>query len=143
MANASFTYAVQTSSVTGMPMVTEDQDTITIWFTLIAAGVYVAGGIPIDFTQLFALLAAAPGASLPTAAAPLTPVHLESSRTPGQANVYAYHFVPGNPSNASNGKVQVLTGAAAQTAATELTAGALPAGVTADTISGKVTFPKM
>ena len=143
MANASFTYAVQTSSVTGQPVITEDQETLTIWFTLVAAGVYVAGGIPVDFTQLFAVLAAAPGASLVTAAAPLTPVSLESSRTPGQANLYVYHFVPGSPSNASNGKVQILTGAAAQTALTELSAGALPAGVTADTISGRVTFPKM
>ena len=79
MAAASFTYAVQTSSVTGLPMISEDQNTLTIWFTLVAAGVYAAGGIPIDFTQLFAALAAAPGASLPTNAAPLTPVSLESS----------------------------------------------------------------
>lgn len=143
MATASFTYAVQTSSVSGLPMISEDQLTITIWFTLVAAGVYVAGGIPIDYTQLFALLAAAPGASLPTGAAPLTPVSLESSRSPGQANLYSYHFAPGSPSNPSNGFVQVLTGAAAQTADTELSAGALPAGVTADTISGRVTFPKM
>jgi hypothetical protein len=143
MAAASFTYAVQTSSVTGLPMISEDQNTLTIWFTLVAAGVYAAGGIPIDFTQLFAALAAAPGASLPTGAAPLTPVTLESSRTPGQANLYDYHFVPGSPSTPSNGMVQIFTGAAAQTGMTELSAGALPAGVTADTISGKVTFPKL
>ena len=143
MAAASFTYAVQTSSVTGLPMISEDQNTLTIWFTLVAAGVYAAGGIPIDFTQLFAALAAAPGASLPTNAAPLTPVSLESSLSPGAANLYVYHFVPGSPSNPSNGKVQILTGAAAQTGLTELTAGALPAGVTADIISGKVTFPKL
>ena len=80
---------------------------------------------------------------LPTNAAPLTPVSLESSLSPGAANLYEYHFVPGNPSNPSSGKVQILTGAAAQTGLTELTAGALPAGVTADIISGKVTFPKL
>lgn len=141
MAAAQFTYAVQTSSVTGQPMITEDQKTLTIFFTLVAAGVYAAGGIPIDFTQLFALLASAPGASLPTGANPLTPVSLESSRAPGVANVYVYHFVPG--STPSNGFVQILTGAAAQSGLTELAAGALPAGVTADTISGRVTFPKL
>lgn len=141
MAGASFTYALQTSSVTGEAIISQDQKTITIFFTLIAAGVYAAGGIPIDFTQLFSLLAGGPGASLPTGALPLTPVKLESSRAPGQANLYIYHFVPGT--TLSNGTVQVLTGAAAQTALTELSAGALPAGVTADTISGSVTFPKL
>lgn len=141
MAAASFTYAMQTSSVTGIPMLSEDQKTLTLFFTLVAAGVYAAGGIPIDFTQLFALLNNAPGASLPTGANPLTPVSLESSRAPGQANLYVYHFVPG--STPSNGFVQIFTGAAAQTGLTELSAGALPAGVTADTISGRVTFPKL
>jgi hypothetical protein len=141
MAAASFTYAVQTSSVTLEPMVTEDQKTLTIFFTLVAAGVYAAGGIPVDFTQLFALLANAPGSSLPTGANPLTPVKLESSRAPGQPNLYVYHFVPG--SNPTNGFVQIFTGAAAQTGLTELSNGALPAGVTADMISGQVTFPKL
>jgi hypothetical protein len=137
------TYALQQSSVTGQQVITEDQDTLTLWFTLaFAVGtVYAAGGIPVDLTQLFAVGNAAPGASLPTGANPLTPVSLESSRTPGQANLYVYHYVPGT--NATNGTVQIFTGAAAQTGLTELTAGAIPAGVSGDTISGKVTFPKL
>jgi hypothetical protein len=135
------TETLQTSSVTGIQMITEDQKTITIFFTLVMAGVYAAGGMTLDLTQLFAAAAGAPGSSLPTGALPLTPLVLESSRAPGQANLYKYHFVPGT--TLSNGTVQIFTGAAAQTALTELSNGALPAGVTADTISGRVTFPKL
>jgi hypothetical protein len=135
------TEALQTSSVTGIQMTTEDQNTFTAWFTLVLAGNYAAGGITVDLTQLFAVGNAAPGASLPTAAKPLTPVELESSLTPGATALYVYHYVPGT--DATNGKVQIFTGAAAQSGLTELANGALPAGVTGDIISGKVTFPKL
>lgn len=135
------TEAQQQSSVTGIQMTSEDQLTLTIWFLLTLSGNYLAGGITVDLTQLFAAGNAAPGASLPTGANPLLPVELESSRTPGQANLYEYHYVPGT--NATNGKIQIFTGAAAQTGLTELAAGALPAGVLTDTIAGRVTFPKL
>ena len=133
--------ALQTSSVTGIPMVTEDQKTISVYFTFKLAGVYAAGGFTFDLTQLFALLTGAPGTSLPAGALPLPPVRLESSQTPGATNLYVYHFVPG--ATPQTGSVQIFTGAAAQTALTELSNGALPAGVTSDTISGVVTFPKL
>jgi len=137
------TESQQQSSVTDIQMTTEDQLTLTIWFLLtIAAGtIYAAGGITVDLTQLFAAGNAAPGASLPTAANPLLPVTLESAKTPGQAALYVYHYVPGT--NATNGKIQIFTGAAAQSGLAELSNGAVPAAVSNDTIAGRVTFPKL
>ena len=135
------TYSLQTSSVTDEPMITQDQKTLTIFFLLVLTGNYTTGGITIDLTQLFALAAGGPGSSLPTGALPLLPLELESSRSVAQANEYIYHYVPGT--TPSNGTLQIFTGAAAQTGLTELAAGALPAGVTGDTIAGRVTFPKL
>jgi hypothetical protein len=57
-----------------------------------------------------------------------------------QTNVYEYQYTPGT--SISTGKMQVFTGAAAQTALTELSSGAYPAGVTGDTINFHAVFPK-
>lgn len=58
-----------------------------------------------------------------------------------QTNLYAYQYTPGT--TLANGKFQVFTGAAAQTALTELSAGAYPAGVTGDVIMYHAIFPKL
>ena len=57
-----------------------------------------------------------------------------------QTNLFEYNYVPGT--TIANGKMQIFTGAAAQTALTELSAGAYPAGVTSDVIQFTATFPK-
>lgn len=66
---------------------------------------------------------------------------IKASRTPfwvdftGQSG-YEYAYVPGT--NASNGKLKIST-----TAGTEVTAGAMPAGVSGDTIMYRVEFKGM
>lgn len=135
--------AQQTSSNTGLP-IGEDQaqKTFKIYFTFTVTGSYVAGGFLLDLTQLFTATAGGPGASLTTPAVPLK-VELQSlaSTVVAQTNLYVYNYAPGT--TVANGKVQIFTGAAAQTALTELSAGALSAGLLADTIQGEATFPKM
>lgn len=51
---------------------------------------------------------------------------------------YLYSYVPGTDN--TNGKIMVLTGAAAQSPLTEFTAGAVPAGVSGDTIQFHAMF---
>lgn len=137
------TLALQTSSNTGLPIGIDDrQKTFSIPFTMTLTGAYVTGGFTLDLTQLFAAAAGGPGMSLPTNALPLR-VTFESARPSSspQTNLYIYNYAPGTTQ--ANGLVQIFTGAAAQTALTELSAGALPAGVTGDTIVGEVVFPKL
>lgn len=62
---------------------------------------------------------------------------IKSSRLPiwvdiKGVNGFVYVYVPGTTT--ANGKLKILTGAAAQSALTELSAGATPAGVSGDTI---------
>ena len=57
------------------------------------------------------------------------------------ANSYVYQFLPGT--TIANGVLQIFTGAAAQTALTELSAGAVPAGVSGDTIKFRASFPRL
>jgi len=54
---------------------------------------------------------------------------------------YVYVYVNGTTS--ANGKLLILTGAAAQSALTEFTAGAVPAGVSGDTIKFWAIWPSM
>lgn len=61
----------------------------------------------------------------------------KTQRTPWRVDVwgasgYVYKYVFG--SDNTNGKLQIFTGAAAQSPLTELSAGAIPAGVSGDTI---------
>lgn len=133
--------ALQTASSTGQPIgIEEGQKTFRVFFTFKLTGSYVAAGDTFDLTQLFALTAGGPGSSLTTGSLPIK-VELQSIQSPGATNLFIYSFAPGT--TLLNGKVQVFTGAAAQTALTELSAGAYPAGVTGDTIEGEVVFPKM
>jgi len=82
-------------------------------------GTYTAGGILLNFNQS----------------------QIKATRIPifvtiqGQSG-YEYAYV--NGTNASNGKLKILT-----TAATEVTAGAMPAGVSGDTIQFKAEFKGM
>lgn len=71
---------------------------------------------------------------------PPVEVNIQSRPLTGPTNLFEYSYVFGT--TAANGKMQIFTGAAAQTALTELAAGALPAGVTADVIGFTATFLK-
>lgn len=68
---------------------------------------------------------------------------IKATRTPLKVDFdpstgYVYDYVMGT--NAFNGKLKVLTGAAAQAQLTELTAGAVPGAVSSDVINFKAEF---
>lgn len=94
----------------------------------VAAGDYSTAGNTLDLS----------GLGVPSGVVPY--VRIWSKLTPGAANLFIYSFAPGTTT--ANGKMQVFTGAAAQTALTELSAGAMPAGVTGDTIAFEAIFQK-
>lgn len=132
--------ALRTSSNTGQPISpSSDGRTFRIFFSFKLTGNYATAGDTLDLTQLFSTSAAPPGFTAP-AALP-EKVQLRSVQTPGPTNLFVYSFAPGT--TLANGKVQVFTGAAAQTALTELSAGAYPAGVTGDLIEGEAIFPRL
>jgi hypothetical protein len=58
----------------------------------------------------------------------------------GATALYVYNFNPGT--TAANGKLQIFTGAAAQSALAELADGAIPAAVHGDTIVFEAWFKK-
>jgi hypothetical protein len=60
------------------------------------------------------------------------------SNKAGQTNLFIYNYAAGT--SLANGKVQVFSGAAAQTGLTELSAGAYPAGVLADTLQFEIIY---
>jgi hypothetical protein len=139
---------IQNSSQTGQPLYWKEGKIFKILFTITPTNVnsgananpYVAGGDTLDLTQLMGLLAGAPGSTLPTFEA-VAKVEIQSVRPQGaanSANLFVYSYAPGT--TLANGTMQVFTGAAAQTALTELTAGNYPAGVTTDTIQGEAYF---
>lgn len=133
--------ALQTASNTGQPIgIDVGHKTFRIFFTFKLTGNYATGGDALDLNALFALTAGGPGASLICGSLPLK-VELQSVKPSGQTNLFVYQYTPGT--TLANGLVQVYTGAAPQTALTELSAGAYPAGVTGDTISGEAIFPKL
>lgn len=131
---------LQAASGTGQPTVNKPvgSKTITAYFLLTLAGVYATGGDTLDLAAAFN----SPGMSLPVASLPLI-VKIRSIKptSSAQTNLFEYNYVPGT--TLQNGKVQVFTGAAAQTALTELSAGAYPAGVLADVIEIEAVFPSM
>lgn len=101
---------------------------------------YVAGGDTCDLTQLFNTASSAPGELLPTFELVVI-VRFLSNRAQGGAgngNLYVYNFAPGT--TLANGTMQIFTGAAAQTALTELAAGNYPANVLNDVIVGEAYF---
>ena len=137
---------LQTSSQTGQPLHWKEGKIFKVLFIVTPTNVnspgnanpYVAGGDTLDLTQLFNLLSSAPGLSLPTFELPVK-IEIQSIRNaPGAANIFEYGYCPGT--TLANGTMQVITGAAAQTALTELAAGNYPAGVLNDTIQAEAYF---
>ncbi len=139
---------LQTSSQTGQPLIWKTDKILHVLFYITPTNVntgnnanpYVAGGDTLDLTQLFNLASSAPGRILPTFELPVK-VEIQSVRPQGaanNANEYIYSFAPGT--TLVNGAMQIFTGAAAQTALTELAAGNYPAGVLNDTIQAEALF---
>jgi len=142
------TIAVQTSSSMLQPLNWKTGKMFHVLFIITATNVntpgnanpYVAGGDTLDLTGLNALLGGMPGQVLPTFELPVK-VEIQSIRPKGAANsgnLYVYSYAPGT--TLQNGAMQVFTGAAAQTALTELSAGNYPAGVLNDSIQGEGIF---
>jgi hypothetical protein len=101
---------------------------------------YVAGGDTLDLTQLFNTASSAPGELLPTFEAVLA-VRIFSARPvlgTGYAGLFIYHYAPGT--TLANGTMQIFTGAAAQAALTELSAGNYPTNVGNDVILAEAIF---
>jgi hypothetical protein len=139
---------IQTASQTGQPLYWKEGKIFKVLFTVTPTNVnspgnanpYVAGGDTLDLTQLFNLLSSAPGSVLPTFEA-VAKVEFQSTRPAGAANngnLFEYSYAPGT--TMANGTMQIFTGAAAQTALTELSAGNYPAAVLGDTIQGEAYF---
>lgn len=106
--------------------------TYEVYGTITPTGNYATGGDTLSFASQDQIKSS----SLPTQ----VEIYSAHSTTTPQTNMFVYNYAPGT--SQANGKMQVFTGAAAQTALTELSAGAYPAGVTADTIQFHATFPK-
>lgn len=69
---------------------------------------------------------------------PLNIYAIKATRLPlrlsiGGQSGYVYKYIPGT--TLANGKLKILTGAAAQSPLTELSAGAMPAGISGDVIT--------
>ena len=110
-----------------------DQRTITYYGTvaIVGSGNYVAGGIPVTTPK--AVITPPIGQNSPYA--DRTPVVAQLNSAAGSGFQYAY--------NPTTQKMQIFTGAAAQSPLTELSAGALPGGVTGDTIQFEMIFPRI
>jgi hypothetical protein len=114
---------------------TEDQKTLTVFGTLTwsaSPATYTAGGNVMSFLGFD---------DIKSGSLPLW-VDVVSAKTAGGLNLYIYSYSPGTTQG--NGTLQIFTGAAAQTALTELTNGAaIPSGVSGDTIIFKAIFPRL
>lgn len=119
------------------PLIEKHAKTLHIFFSLTLTGSYPTGGDTVDLTAFFGT-SGLPGYSFPTASLP-EKVEFQSLKTPGATGLFVYQYVPGT--TLANGKVQVFTGAAAQSALTEFSAGVYPAGVLADVIEGELIIP--
>lgn len=133
---------LQTTSDNGQPVIEKTPLLFRVFGKVTPSGSYATGGDTLDLSSssLFSTTASAPGKSLPSAGLPIY-VRFWSAKSAAspQTNLFVYNFAPGTTN--ANGKMQVFTGAAAQTALTELSAGAYPAGVTADVIYFEAAFP--
>jgi hypothetical protein len=134
------TLSIALTSDNGQPMVWKDPLFFKVIGKVALTGSYVAGGVTFDLTTLFALAGSGPGKSIPSSALPAY-IRFWSGQTAvaAQTGLYVYNFAPGT--TLANGKLQLFTGAAAQSALTEFTAGVFPAGVLADVIYFEVAFP--
>lgn len=125
------------------PLIEKHAKSLRIFISVVltnGATIYVAGGDPIDLTALFGT-AGLPGYSFPTASLP-EKIEFQSNKPTGSAQsaaLFWYEYAPGT--TLANGKIQVYTGAAAQSGGTELTAGNYPAGVLGDVIEGEIVIP--
>jgi len=91
---------------------------------------YASNGLTLDFTRI--------ASGSPTVKASRVPMRVDINAPSG----YVYQYV--NGTTARDGKIKILTGAAAQSALTELTNGAaIPAGVSGDTINFRAAFRGM
>lgn len=103
-----------------------------IYGTITPTGTYPTGGDTLSF------------ASLDQVKSDNVPVQGEiwSGRptSSAQTALYLYSYVPGT--SVANGKMQVFTGAAAQSGLAEFSTAAYPAGVTADVIQFHFVFRK-
>jgi hypothetical protein len=99
-----------------------------------AADLYATGGIVMDLTAL---------GDVAKSGVPPTFVVVWSQPAVGSpgTNLYIYSFNPGSSQN--NGKLQIFTGAAAQTALTEYTNAAALTNPFADTIVFEAVFPRL
>jgi hypothetical protein len=144
----STTVKLQQSSSTQQPLWWKEGKIFKVLFTITVANTnsgananpYVAGGDTLDLTQLFNTNSSAPGELLPTFEG-VAKVVIQSNRGTlgtGYAGLFQYGYAPGT--TLANGTLQVFTGAAAQAALTELTAGTYPANVLNDVIQGEAYF---
>ena len=123
------TAAVATVTVSPSLIGPDNTQRFQIFYGTMAIGAspltYTTGGIACDLSGLGAL----------SQSAPFT-VDVKSQQPAGSGNTnqYVYVYLPGTTS--VNGLLQIFTGAAAQTALTELSSGAaIPSGVSGDTIT--------
>lgn len=137
---------IQQSSQTEQALQWKEGKMFKVLFTITPTNVnspgnanpYVAGGDTLDLTQLFSLLSTSPGQLLPTFELS-GKVEIQSNPpAPGPSTMFQYRYCPGT--TLSNGTMQVITGAAAQSGLAELAAGNYPAAVLADVIQGEAYF---
>lgn len=134
----SVTIKPDTATDTGRILVWKDQQFMKVLALITPAGSYATGGDTLDLTALFSLIL---GTVIPTQALPAK-IEIQSNLAAGgtgSTGMFVYRFLRGT--TMANGTFQVLTGAAAQSALTELSAGAYPANVLADVIQAEIWFP--
>src|SRR4051812_11942394 len=98
--------------------------------TIVASGNYPTGG---DVFNLITATYPVGQSPVPSTSSPTSVlIFSQPAAGSGATGLFEYGFLKGT--TAANGKMQVFTGAAAQSALAELSAGAYPAGVTGDAI---------
>lgn len=101
-----------------------------VFVTITPSGSYTTGGDTFDLTAITRPVGSPP---IPGGAQATAPIPTQV--TINSVNGYSYSYVKGT--TRANGKFKVNT-----TANTELTAGAYPAGITGDTITAQIVFPR-
>lgn len=130
--------AAATATITPVGGVTVDSTkAMEVVYGTIAIGAspltYTTHGIAMSFAGFDLIKSSTP---------PLFVTVVSSSAAGTSPSGYVYQFCPGT--SLSNGVLVILTGAAAQSPLTELTGGgAIPAGVSGDTIVFKAEFPRL
>lgn len=105
-------------------------------------GTVAIGASPLTYTAKGLVMSFASQDQIKATSAPLAVfVFSAAPAGAGAANLYVYNFNPGTTQ--ANGYLQIFTGAAAQTALTELSNGSIPAGVSGDTITFFAIFNRV